>query len=72
MIGLILTNPEGKNNGTVKSKVYFTCEENFGLFSRRSNLKKAPNPVLSAASSTSDIKSSIPRVQQKVTRYIVD
>ncbi|KAF5292478.1 hypothetical protein FQA39_LY14025 [Lamprigera yunnana] len=30
--GLVLDEPKGKNNGTVKDKIYFQCEENHGLF----------------------------------------
>ncbi|VUZ55726.1 unnamed protein product [Hymenolepis diminuta] len=37
-VGLILNEPVGKNNGTVQGKRYFTCEENYGLFVRPTQL----------------------------------
>ncbi|CAH8585967.1 unnamed protein product [Heterobilharzia americana] len=37
-VGVILDEPKGKNNGTVQGKRYFTCEENFGIFVRPSQL----------------------------------
>ncbi|XP_031349690.1 dynactin subunit 1 isoform X2 [Photinus pyralis] len=33
-IGLVLDEPKGKNNGTVKGQQYFKCEENYGSFVR--------------------------------------
>lgn len=33
-VGIILDEPKGKNNGTVQGKRYFTCEDNFGMFVR--------------------------------------
>ncbi|CAI5441473.1 unnamed protein product [Caenorhabditis angaria] len=38
-IGIILDEPKGKNNGTVQNVEYFTCEPNFGLFTRPAQLK---------------------------------
>ncbi|KAL0271853.1 UNVERIFIED_CONTAM: hypothetical protein PYX00_008817 [Menopon gallinae] len=37
-IGIVLDEPKGKNNGTVKDKQYFKCEENYGMFLRPSHL----------------------------------
>ncbi|XP_015375874.1 PREDICTED: dynactin subunit 1 isoform X2 [Diuraphis noxia] len=42
-VGIILDEPKGKNNGSVKnrqgvSKTYFECEENHGIFVRQSHL----------------------------------
>ncbi|CAH8856240.1 unnamed protein product [Trichobilharzia szidati] len=37
-VGVILDEPKGKNNGTVQGKRYFTCEENFGIFVRPSQV----------------------------------
>lgn len=33
-VGVILDEPKGKNNGTVKDVKYFECEPNYGLFIR--------------------------------------
>ncbi|XP_044598669.1 dynactin subunit 1-like isoform X2 [Cotesia glomerata] len=37
-IGVILDEPKGKNNGTVKGQSYFKCSENYGMFVRQSQL----------------------------------
>ncbi|XP_014258931.1 dynactin subunit 1 isoform X2 [Cimex lectularius] len=37
-VGLILDEPKGKNNGTIKNKTYFQCKENHGMFIRQSQL----------------------------------
>lgn len=37
-IGLILDDPKGKNNGSVQGKVYFQCEDNYGMFVRPSQV----------------------------------
>ncbi|GAB1860176.1 Dynactin subunit 1 [Camponotus japonicus] len=37
-IGVILDEPKGKNNGTVKSHTYFKCAENHGMFARQTQL----------------------------------
>lgn len=34
-VGIILEEPKGKNNGTVKGIKYFTCAENYGIFCLR-------------------------------------
>ncbi|GMR47931.1 hypothetical protein PMAYCL1PPCAC_18126, partial [Pristionchus mayeri] len=38
-IGVILDEPKGKNNGSVNGEVYFSCEQNYGLFIRPTQLK---------------------------------
>ena len=38
-VGVELGEASGKNNGTVKGKVYFTCPENCGLFVRQNQLQ---------------------------------
>ncbi|CAH8856258.1 unnamed protein product [Trichobilharzia szidati] len=43
-VGVILDEPKGKNNGTVQGKRYFTCEENFGIFVRPSQLTLLDGP----------------------------
>ncbi|XP_063233174.1 dynactin subunit 1 isoform X2 [Bacillus rossius redtenbacheri] len=37
-IGVILDEPKGKNNGTVKGKTYFQCKDNHGMFVRQAQL----------------------------------
>lgn len=37
-VGLILDEPKGKNNGTLKGQKYFTCQENYGMFVRPTQL----------------------------------
>ncbi|XP_033098864.1 dynactin subunit 1-like isoform X3 [Anneissia japonica] len=37
-IGVVLSEPKGKNNGVVSGKKYFTCAPNHGLFVRQSQL----------------------------------
>ncbi|EFN72194.1 Dynactin subunit 1 [Camponotus floridanus] len=37
-IGVILDEPKGKNNGTVKGQTYFKCAENHGMFARQTQL----------------------------------
>ncbi|KAG7190005.1 hypothetical protein KM043_006162 [Ampulex compressa] len=37
-IGVILDEPKGKNNGTVKGQTYFKCPDNHGMFVRQSQL----------------------------------
>ncbi|XP_012255653.2 dynactin subunit 1 isoform X4 [Athalia rosae] len=37
-IGVILDEPKGKNNGTVKGQQYFQCKENHGMFVRQTQL----------------------------------
>ncbi|XP_055637858.1 dynactin subunit 1 isoform X2 [Toxorhynchites rutilus septentrionalis] len=47
-IGVILDEPKGKNNGSIKGQTYFTCEENYGMFVRPTQLiylDDAGNPI---------------------------
>lgn len=37
-VGIILEEAKGKNNGTLKGQTYFTCQENFGMFVRPTQL----------------------------------
>ncbi|CAH8821842.1 unnamed protein product [Trichobilharzia szidati] len=61
-VGIILDEPKGKNNGTVQGKRYFTCEENFGIFVRPSQLTLLDGPErsdvmkLSESGATSESK----------------
>ncbi|CAG5036980.1 unnamed protein product [Parnassius apollo] len=38
-IGIILDEPKGKNNGTVRGHSYFRCEENYGVFVRQTQIQ---------------------------------
>ncbi|XP_052745853.1 dynactin subunit 1 isoform X3 [Bicyclus anynana] len=38
-IGIILDEPKGKNNGTVRGHAYFRCEENYGVFVRQTQIQ---------------------------------
>ncbi|PAV68258.1 hypothetical protein WR25_11021 [Diploscapter pachys] len=55
-VGVILDEPKGKNNGTVKDVKYFECEPNYGLFIRPNQLK----PESAAAGSAGIPKSKMP------------
>ena len=37
--GLILEGPQGKNDGSVQGKSYFSCAENHGMFVRPTQIK---------------------------------
>eukprot|EP00746_Dinoflagellata_sp_MGD_P143747 gnl/MRDRNA2_/MRDRNA2_76540_c0_seq2.p1 gnl/MRDRNA2_/MRDRNA2_76540_c0~~gnl/MRDRNA2_/MRDRNA2_76540_c0_seq2.p1 ORF type:complete len:2413 (+),score=413.30 gnl/MRDRNA2_/MRDRNA2_76540_c0_seq2:124-7362(+) len=39
-VGVALDEPHGKNDGTVKGKRYFTCEPNYGIFTRADKVEK--------------------------------
>ncbi|KAI9987624.1 hypothetical protein PInf_023668 [Phytophthora infestans] len=47
-VGIELERPEGKNNGELNGRVYFTCAPNHGVFVKKSMVRT----VLSSASST--------------------
>lgn len=54
-VGIILDEPNGKNNGTVKGEKYFECEENHGTFVK-------PNTVqLEGATSGRPTASGLPK-----------
>ncbi|KAL4714754.1 hypothetical protein ACJJTC_002613 [Scirpophaga incertulas] len=38
-IGVTLDEPKGKNNGTVRGHAYFSCEENYGVFVRQTQIQ---------------------------------
>ena len=38
-IGIELDEPKGKNNGVIQGKVYFQCQENYGLMVRQNQLQ---------------------------------
>lgn len=45
-IGIVLDEPTGKNDGTIKGKRYFQCEPNFGIFVRAERVQVGDFPVL--------------------------
>lgn len=51
--GVILDQPEGKNNGTVNGVFYFQTEENRGVFTRSNKLTRSYDPSLAAANAAS-------------------
>ncbi|KAM3956837.1 dynactin subunit 1 [Aphomia sociella] len=61
-IGVILDEPKGKNNGTVRGHAYFTCEENYGVFVRQTQIQlldDQDNPMeTSMTASTEEPKST--------------
>lgn len=44
-IGVNLFSPCGKNDGCVDGVTYFTCSPLHGIFSKRGNVRLAPNPL---------------------------
>ncbi|KAG4072150.1 hypothetical protein HA402_015649 [Bradysia odoriphaga] len=61
-IGVILNEPVGKNNGTLKGTVYFSCAENCGMFVRPSQLvvlDDAGNPVEMSTSGEKTTRSQL-------------
>ena len=54
-IGIELSQPNGKNDGTVQGVKYFTCKPNYGVFVRPSQVKvisATPEPAVSARPSS--------------------
>jgi CAP-Gly domain-containing linker protein 1 len=56
--GIVLDEPNGKNDGCVSGKRYFQCEQKKGIFARLTRLTREP---LSTSATTPDITDSISR-----------
>ncbi|XP_037299092.1 dynactin subunit 1 isoform X2 [Manduca sexta] len=62
-IGVILDEPKGKNNGTVRGHAYFTCEENYGVFVRQTQIQlldSEDNPMETSITTPSEESKSAP------------
>ncbi|XP_063390745.1 dynactin subunit 1 [Cydia fagiglandana] len=56
-IGVILDEPKGKNNGTIRGHAYFTCDENYGVFVRQTQIQLLDgedNPMETSATSADE------------------
>ncbi|XP_063631995.1 dynactin subunit 1 [Cydia splendana] len=56
-IGVILDEPKGKNNGTIRGHAYFTCDENYGVFVRQTQIQLLDgedNPMETSATSVDE------------------
>ncbi|XP_075989035.1 dynactin subunit 1 [Anticarsia gemmatalis] len=59
-IGVILDEAKGKNNGTVRGHAYFTCEDNFGVFVRQTQIQlldSEDNPMETSMTTPSESES---------------
>ena len=54
--GLVLKTPDGKNDGTVKGKSYFTCQEKHGLFVKPEHLEFVSKSEIIVGTMTKDNK----------------
>uniref|UniRef100_K3WUU7 CAP-Gly domain-containing protein n=1 Tax=Globisporangium ultimum (strain ATCC 200006 / CBS 805.95 / DAOM BR144) TaxID=431595 RepID=K3WUU7_GLOUD len=51
-VGLELDKPEGKNNGELNGRVYFTCASNHGLFCKKAQIKAVLSRPLGASATS--------------------
>ncbi|XP_057658950.1 dynactin subunit 1-like isoform X2 [Diorhabda carinulata] len=72
-IGLVLDEPKGKNNGSVKGQEYFKCEENYGMFVKENQvvqLDEQGKPIANKDVPPSKIarsRQSVPNIKPKPT-----
>ncbi|XP_013138470.1 PREDICTED: dynactin subunit 1-like [Papilio polytes] len=71
-VGVILDEPKGKNNGTLRGHAYFRCEENYGVFVRPTQIQLLDgddNPIdmTTSTEEPSIIKSSSNRRLSSIT-----
>ncbi|KAI9913537.1 hypothetical protein PsorP6_005562 [Peronosclerospora sorghi] len=62
-VGLELERPEGKNNGELNGRVYFTCEPNHGLFVKKSMVRS----VLPSSSSKAPASRTLSGMSSRVS-----
>jgi dynactin 1 len=68
-IGLELTEPLGKNNGTVRGETYFSCQENHGIFYKAStDFEVIEEPKANGKSAVPTSKTRPPSVGLSSTR----
>ncbi|KOC59213.1 Dynactin subunit 1 [Habropoda laboriosa] len=76
-IGVILDEPKGKNNGTIKNQSYFKCAENHGMFVRQSQLilldeagnrTEPASPSSAGSSATTPDEISAARARSRLNR----
>lgn len=60
-IGIQLSEPKGKNNGSVHGKAYFTCPDNYGLFVRQNQVL-----MLDHGPESTPTHSFIPKPESKI------
>ncbi|XP_076166866.1 dynactin subunit 1 isoform X2 [Ptiloglossa arizonensis] len=74
-IGVILDEPKGKNNGTIKGQSYFKCAENHGMFVRQSQLilldeagnrAEPVSPSSAGSSATTPDEASVARARSRL------
>ncbi|XP_031847377.1 dynactin subunit 1 isoform X2 [Nomia melanderi] len=74
-IGVILDEPKGKNNGTIKGQSYFKCPENHGMFVRQSQLvlldetgnrTEPVSPSSAGSSATTPDEASVARARSRL------
>lgn len=68
-IGVILDEPKGKNNGTVRGHAYFTCEENYGVFVRQTQIQllDAEDNPMETSMTTSSEETKTPATNRRLS-----
>ncbi|XP_050559379.1 dynactin subunit 1 isoform X5 [Spodoptera frugiperda] len=72
-IGVILDEPKGKNNGTVRGHAYFTCEENYGVFVRQTQIQllDAEDNPMETSMTTSSEETKTPATNRRLSSITV-